>query len=498
MPYVADVTGRGPSTATLAARGLVALAVLVVVVAALLMQYKGVFRSVFPATALVTDVGDGITVGADVKLRGALIGSVGDVRVRPGSADGSDGAPQHEVDLLLRPDMATGIPSGVTARVVPTNVFGAPSVELVDPADAAARPKLASGAVIPGDRSAGTLQLQTVMNQLNRVLRAVEPAKLNVALTNLSQALQGRGDRIGSIVGRLDRYLTTLNAHTGDFSADISLLGTDLDALAGTAPDLLETVDNAVVTTRTLVDERDKLTETLTGGTRTADGVDELLDRSGGRLIRVVHDAAGITGTLAPQRELIPRSLASLGVGTQKLGVGFSQGQGGLSLVIGLTPFSPYTAKDCPRYPGLAGPNCGDRVPAPGTPPSSFPYYQGPPAPPTVPGLGTLPAPPAPPGADRGAGYPREQPRPDRSDPSARTGPPGPPGPKDLVPGMFGEFHPSAWDAAAPGPGGSVGPVGGTDEARTVDALLGGPASGSAGLLLLGPIVRGSTVVLPS
>jgi hypothetical protein len=51
VPYVADVSGRGPSTATLARRGVVALGLVVVVVAALLMKYNGDFRSVFPASA---------------------------------------------------------------------------------------------------------------------------------------------------------------------------------------------------------------------------------------------------------------------------------------------------------------------------------------------------------------------------------------------------------------------------------------------------------------
>jgi len=63
----------------------------------------------------------------------------------------------------------------------------------------------------------------------------VHPAQLNVALTNISQGLPGRGAKIGSIVGRLDPYLTTLNGHTDDFSADLALLGTDLQGVADAA-----------------------------------------------------------------------------------------------------------------------------------------------------------------------------------------------------------------------------------------------------------------------
>jgi len=103
----------------------------------------------------------------------------------------------HEITLQLKPALAAGIPAGVTARVVPTNVFGAPSGGAARP-DHPDRRRAGQGRVIRGDTSEATLQLQTVMSQLNKVLRAVHPAELNVALTNISQGLQGRGAKIGS------------------------------------------------------------------------------------------------------------------------------------------------------------------------------------------------------------------------------------------------------------------------------------------------------------
>jgi virulence factor Mce-like protein len=482
VPFVVDATGRGLPTATLARRGLIATLLLVVAVALLLMQYRGAFRSVFPAVALVADVGDGLAAGADVKLRGALVGTVGGVAVRP--ADGPGGQDLHEIDLQLRPDLADGIPAGVTARVVPTNVFGAPSVELLDPA----RPTgvmLARGGVIRGDTSQGTLQLQTVLNRLNTLLRAVRPAELNAALTNIAQGLRGRGARIGSITGRLDSYLTTLNGHTDDFSADLRLLGPDLRALADDAPQLLDTVDNAVVTTRTIAAQRQHLVDTLTGATRTADTLDDFLSDNNDRVVRLVRDGARVTRTLAPQRDLIARSLISLGKGAGQFGVAINpRTHGALNLQFVLTPFQPYTAADCPRYPGAAGPNCGDRIPPPGALPPSFPFYQGVPTPPAP-----LPAPPEAftrmfaPGGDRGgqAGG--------RSDPDGAR-PPAPGG----LPGMFPSMSPSGFRDA--GPGGSVGPVGSPAEVGTINALLGTPGGGSAGALLLGPLLRGAAVAV--
>ncbi|HEY9413713.1 MAG TPA: MCE family protein [Pseudonocardia sp.] len=356
MPYVVDITGRGPSTATLARRGVLACAVMAVLVAVLLMQYRGAFRNTFDATVRLAGLGDGLAAGADVKMRGALVGSVDEVRIDPGS----DGVTMHEVRVGLRPEMAAGIPAGVTARVVPTNIFGSPSVELVDPSGPDVGSRLARDAVIPENTSAQTRQLQTALNRLTTVLRALRPAELNVALTNLAQGLQGRGALIGSETGRLDRYLSTLNDHTADFTADVGLLGTELQALADAAPELLDTVDNLVVTSRTLADQQDQLADTLTGTRLMAEDTDHFLDKASDRFARVLNDGRDIAGVLRPQRELIARSLASFGQAAGILRHTFDpKVPASAQLLFASTPFQPYTARDCPRYPGLSGPNCG-------------------------------------------------------------------------------------------------------------------------------------------
>ncbi|WP_028937083.1 MCE family protein [Pseudonocardia spinosispora] len=356
MPFVVDATGRGEPLGALARRGAIALVLVIAVVAALLMQYKGVFRSVVPVTAMVASVGDGVQTGADVKLRGVLVGTVSDVRV----AKDAQGHTAHAIDLALRPDKAAGIPANVTARVIPTNIFGAPSVELLDQPQPTTR-VLASGATIPGDTSAQTLQLQTVLSQLNQLLRSAHPAELNVALTNISQAIQGRGPQVNSIISRLDNYLTTINAHSDDLSANIKLLGTSLQGLADASPALLDTVDNAVVTSRTIVEKRQQLADSLVGGADVTHDLDGFVREHSDELNTVFDNFSPITAILAAENgKGITRALDQLGVGTGLLAGALQQNEAnGLALQIGLTPFSTYTSADCPRYPGLSGPNCG-------------------------------------------------------------------------------------------------------------------------------------------
>lgn len=391
MPYVVDISGRGPSTATLARRGVVACAVLSLLVAVLLMQYRGAFRSTFDATVRLASLGDGLSPGADVKMRGALVGSVDEVHIDPTDVRG-DGVTMHEVRLGLRPEMAADIPAGVTARVVPTNIFGAPSVELLDPAGSDAGSRLARGAVIPENTSEQTRQLQTALNRLTTVLRALRPAELNIALTNLAQGLQGRGTLIGSMTGRLDHYLSTLNGHTDDFTADVGLLGSELQALADSAPALLDTVDNLVVTSQTLSDQEKQLADTLTGTRLMADDTDHFVSKASDRFAKVFHDGRDVAGVLGPQHDLVARSLGSLGQASQLLRHIFDPAvPTPIQVTFASTPFEPYSSRDCPRYQGLAGPNCGGPVgDASPVLPNGVPLPGGA-AMPTTPGASSLP-----------------------------------------------------------------------------------------------------------
>lgn len=436
MPLPADVTGRGPSTRSLAVRGLAALLAVAVVVTLLLLQYNGAFEDSFEATAMVSSVGDGLPVGSDVKHRGVLVGRVGEVHVQP--------APQgvrHVIRLDLKPRYAQGIPASVKARIVPTNIFGAPSVDLAV-SDQSTVP-LARDATIMGDDSTEALQLQTALTKVRDVLSAVQPAKLNAALTSIAEALDGRGKQLGDLIGRLDGYVTALNPHAQAFQADLGKLADVLEGLQRNAPALLDTFDSVLGATRTLVEKQQQLAATLAGAEVTVDTVHGVLADSADRTIGLIRNGAGIVKTLAADGPSITRSFTNLGQAVKSLGSSFSgpHGMFRLDLVISFSSYDPYTAADCPRYPGLAGPNCGKPVPA-----KSQPSAQAPPVPSLPNTSGPLP------------GFP--------------------------LPSLFG---------------GMVGPVGSPEEQARINEILGLPSgtNSAVGSLLLGPIVRGTTVVMP-
>lgn len=411
MSKFEDPAGRGPKAPTLAIRGIAFGAVLALGVGLLLAESQGAFEDTFPATALVADVGDGLPVGSDVKLRGVLIGRVSKVDSVPGQA-------KHTVLIDIKPRHAGGIPASVKARIIPTNIFGAPSVDLVpDPGD---QQRLAEGATIPADTSSETVKMQTAIDKLHDVLKAVQPAKLNAALYNISRALEGQGDEIGDTILRLERYLSALNPHAEAFGQDLVLLADTMEGLQKTAPALLDTIDGAVTTTRTIVAKEKQLVKALVGGAATSDAWGQFLNDNGEKLIRVIRQTRPMLAAMEDQKEFIPASFKALGKGVRALrGIFDENDRPYLDIYISGTAFDPYTAADCPRYPGMNGPNCGNAT----------------------------------------------------SSGQART-------------------------AQAPPPeyGGSVGPIGSPEEKDLLDGLLGD--GGDIGDLLLGPLLRGSTVVI--
>lgn len=352
MPILlVDPSGRGPSLHALFARGLVVVAVLALVGVLAAMQSRGAFHESVPVTAWVNGVGDGLHVGADVKVRGVRVGSVREVRTE---RDGD--RMRFEVELHIEPHYFDGIARSARARVVPSNVFGAPSIELV--VSEGDHRQLAAGAVIPADDSAEGMMLQTAYGTLRDLLASVQPGKLNQVLTALAQSFEGRGDKVGRMIGKLDRYLTELNGHSGEFTQSLDSLATAMRGLQDNAPHLLDAVDSFLVTSQTLVEKEADLARFLDVSTDVLRRTEAAVRRHLQPVLRLLHNGARITEAVAPTASDLPRSFLALRDSLTRIARVLEQGLV-ISFVFVSEPFGTYTPRDCPRYPGLDGPNCG-------------------------------------------------------------------------------------------------------------------------------------------
>jgi phospholipid/cholesterol/gamma-HCH transport system substrate-binding protein len=346
---VIAMTAKIETRRSLLLRGAIYLVVVGFVLGALVLKGAGTFDKTFPVTTEVPTVGAGLPVGALVKLRGLQVGRVSGVKVRTGGA---------EVSMELDPELAKQVPAAVESRVLTANIFGVPFIDLVP--TGAETPALARHAVVKADPSAEAATLATLYETAYDVLIAIEPAKLNSALTAIADTMRGNGDEIGMLLEQSASYLSELTPHRAQFDRDLVLLERILTRTQVATPALLDAVEDTAHLARVLVENRQGLADLLAVGRQALDTTEGILKAMEPRLIAVLQISAPVFEALAANQGSPRATLLNLGSFARGL-IASKAPEGGV-LVRGLVagkPFPTYTAADCPRYGTMSGPNCG-------------------------------------------------------------------------------------------------------------------------------------------
>lgn len=453
------------------------------------------------------NIGDGLPERSDVKFRGVIIGMVS------GVTPSQHGQP-NVVHVDIQPQFAPQIPSTVTARVVPANIFAVSAVQLVQN-PGGARP-IRSGDVISEDQTLPTVLFQNVLAKLRQLLKAVgQPPNSNTVgiFAALSEATHGRGQKLTDAGHNLTEVMHQLNsvvASNDSGPTTLSALKSAADSLRTVSPDLFVALDNSVKPMRTIAEKRTQLTDFLAGGLRTTGTLADAFEHQTDRMIQVSTGLTPGLGVLADHAgEFHGISTRLQAVANKVYDVGFDKDAGMIvwKAVVSINPSRQYTRADCPRYGAMEGPSCHTAPETPtasdlkpglasmgmGTPPwvtENRPNYAPPrfsvPVVPDFPGPPDPGAPPVPQGAPLPAPIPSGAPAPVPSD--------APPLPAEVgappaVPAPAGQVQ----QQSAPVYGGTVGPVGSQTEKNALSQMVGAPAT-SATELLLGPVARGSEV----
>jgi virulence factor Mce-like protein len=313
----------------------------------------GAFSSSKTVTATLPEAGPALSTGSEVEYRGVLVGSLGSIHRTLHAA---------VLSLHLDPNQIDRIPSGVTVRLVPRSVFGDLYVDLVPPPPAASTGgHLRPGAHLVADTSTPTVELDQALDAGFRLLTSVQPAKLSATLTAVATALNGRGATLGRLIEQVETYTKQVVPHTAQFLHDIATIGTVGRELARDAPDLLATLDDAIATSRTIASSQHDISALLTAGPGVADQTTALLATNKARLAALVRLLRPVVGVLRDNQGNLVSGVTQL----RAFLTGAADALGhGPYLKVTVTPDlnnadgTPYTAADCPRYPGMAGNNC--------------------------------------------------------------------------------------------------------------------------------------------
>ena len=248
-------------------------------------------------------IGNQLVVPADVKLDGILVGRVSGVHVSGNHA---------VMTLQIDKGKIKEIPADVEARILPKTLFGEKFVDLVIPAsDSGGR--LHAGSVIQQDHSKTAIELQTVFNDLVPLLRTLKPAELSIALSNLADALRGRGDALGHNLQLVNTYFTRFNADLPNFNHDISGLADLASNYADATPDLLTTLHNFTVNAKTFTQKQGVYAQFLTGTQGFAEEATKVFGDNANRLItlaQVSKPVLDLYASFSDVLECLPNGLA--------------------------------------------------------------------------------------------------------------------------------------------------------------------------------------------
>jgi phospholipid/cholesterol/gamma-HCH transport system substrate-binding protein len=335
------------------ALGIVFLALMLAGVGATYGVFTKKFASYDEVTLRASRIGLQLPERADVKVRGVIVGEVLDFEPT------GDGA---EVTLGLYKDRTTAIPADVTASIVPKTLFGEKYVSLIVPEDPSGR-ALEAGDTI--ERTALSTEVEQVLSDLYPLLRAVQPADLNLTLNAIATALEGRGDQLGENLETLDGYLTKLNPQLPGLVEDLRLTARVSDTYADVLPEIATILRNTITTTGTLEDREDKLKTLFNDVSRLSSVAERFTRDNGDNLVRLGELSAAqleVFARYAPEYPCLLGGIVEAGRRQAEAFRGFT-----LHIVLETLPNQPraYGPQDVPVYGDKRGPDCGRLPDAP-------------------------------------------------------------------------------------------------------------------------------------
>ena len=320
------------------------------------LSYVGRAGSGVRLTAYLPTSGDALGPASNVKYHGLVVGRV--IRVL-GPAATTHGHGDSRAQVILDDDQARRIPANVTARILPATIFGSEYVDLVAPRSPVAA-RLPTARKIPADRSAETLRIMDAVAAGERLLRAVDPSRLDATVSALAGMLDDNGANVGRFITRASDYLGVMLGHSPAFYRDLRLLGNVLQTGAAAEPHLVAAMRNSHSTLRLVVQQRRSIDALIASSTGFSTDATAFLAKNEANLVGTVYAGEPIVHVYDGRRERLADLLQAV---PHVLSNGAHGVRDGKIVMEGLMQFPfefgrPYNAGDCTRYVGATGSNC--------------------------------------------------------------------------------------------------------------------------------------------
>ncbi|MFS3130434.1 MCE family protein [Nocardioides sp. Bht2] len=328
--------------------GILFIAMITGLLAFSIAVYQKAFEPVTMVTVKADRAGLQLAKFGDVRINGVLVG-----QVRSISQDGKEA----EIKLGIKPEAAKSIPENISVQILPTTLFGQKFVALVRPDTPQGR--LTDGQVISSDRVETNVELNKILADLFPLLRSIDPANLNAALSALAGALDGKGEVLGITLDKVGTYLDAIKGELPTLRKDLSLLADVAGTYADAAPDLLDTLGNLTVTANTLTDQKENLEAFLVSLTGVSKTGRKILVDNEANLIRATELTAPILDLLAVYSPEFPCLFQGLDKYDARLADMFSGQRVKQYTELGSLQMEGYKPEDRPVYGEIGrGPMC--------------------------------------------------------------------------------------------------------------------------------------------
>jgi phospholipid/cholesterol/gamma-HCH transport system substrate-binding protein len=286
---------RPPPYKTAGAVFLVLSAVLLV---AVYYQFRGGFTPEAQLTMIAGRAGLVMDPGSKVTYNGVQIGRVAKVEQITQAE-----VPKAKLVLEVDPKYIDVMPANVDAHIVATTVFGSKYVSFTSPNNPVSQ-RISTHDVI--DVTSVTTEINTLFETITSISEKVDPVKLNQTLTATAQALDGLGTKFGKAIAHGNDILADLNAQMPEIRADIRQVSGLADVYADASPDLLDFLQNAVPTARTINNQQGDVDAALLAAIGFGTSGADIVDRGAPYLVRGQADAGADEPAV---RQVQPRNL---------------------------------------------------------------------------------------------------------------------------------------------------------------------------------------------
>lgn len=218
---------------------------------------------------------DRLAPGAEVRYGERLVG-----RVRTVDTDGTDAV------IGVRLEGGSGVPAGVFGEIRLPTALGSPFVALTPPREPAGDRLLSDTRIVPRERTGVGPDLESSLASLGLLLNGSGIDQLGTVMSELSVALDGRGDEIARIRERGDRALELYELHRGDI---------DRTVLA------LDRVNASLAARRNLLDRGMQVSADLVSeAARSRDELSALLDTTTALAVQTEQFTSATDGRITP------------------------------------------------------------------------------------------------------------------------------------------------------------------------------------------------------